>query len=339
MLEDDIAALLTLKAEEDVCAAFVKLVDQHGADAVQAWKEQKNKHRHRLIHIAASKNYADLLHIMVEQFGFDVNAQRDSDKCTPMHLAIFFRKPQSIEKLRDLRADMTLTNQYGESCDAKYEKFNASFKNIIWMDMEFSHGHYESLQNPQLVLEAAVIITDQDLNELGRGQWVVGGYSKEYLQGLGSWHQAAFCDAAPCGEFPPKEQEEAAGHGGNGLFSDILKSDKALEHVSSEIVELILQHCPDKACPLAGMSIQCDREVLKQQMPKVYEVLNHRIIDVSSFIGMAERWLPRKVDHYKADMKLNSNYNHRAVNDCEAAISAMRWIRKHLLVQPEILTG
>lgn len=315
-----------------MCVELVKLVERHGLEAVQQWKDE-SKNRHRLMHIAVCKNYSSLIQIMVGTLGFNVNIPRDSDQCTPMHLAMFYTKAQSIKKLKDLGADLSLKNSYGESCDAKYANFVNSYQHIIWLDMEFTHGHYESLANHQQVLEAGLIITDKDLNELGRGHWVVGGYTQDFLLSLAPWHQEHFCDAQYGGAFPPK----AGAAGGNGLFSDILAATKTLDQVSNEMVKLILQHCPDKACPLAGMSVQCDREVLKLQMPKVYSVLNHRIVDVSSFLGMAERWLPDTLSQHKEHMRSVSNYNHRAINDCESAIHSMRWIRTHMLVQPDIL--
>ena len=45
--------------------------------------------------------------------GFDLNAQRDSDKCTPLHLAMFYKKPSSIDALKALGVDSTLENSYG----------------------------------------------------------------------------------------------------------------------------------------------------------------------------------------------------------------------------------
>ena len=40
--------------------------------------------------------------------------------------------------------------------------------------------------------------------------------------------------------------------------------------------------------------MQCDREVLRERMPRVYRFLNHQILDVSSFLGVLSRWLPEK---------------------------------------------
>mgnify|MGYP002817540158 FL=1 len=102
-----------------------------------------------------------------------------------------------------------------------------------------------------------------------------------------------------------------------------------------QLLALLSKHCVEKACPIAGFSIQCDREVLQREMPEIYAFLNHRIIDVSSFTGMMERWLPDALAAWKEDQGQGpSNYNHRAMNDVEASIETMHWVRRNLLVQP-----
>ena len=54
--------------------------------------------------------------------GFDLNAQRDSDKCTPLHLAIWKNKPEVIKALSEIGVDWTLKNSYGEACDDNRDK-------------------------------------------------------------------------------------------------------------------------------------------------------------------------------------------------------------------------
>ena len=81
--------------------------------------------------------YSISLKAMVEM-GFDLNVQRDSDKCTPLHLAIFFKKPASIDTLKELGVDSTLQNTYGESCDEKYHQLAESKSNIIFLDLELT---------------------------------------------------------------------------------------------------------------------------------------------------------------------------------------------------------
>ncbi|KAJ1474965.1 hypothetical protein T484DRAFT_1830110 [Baffinella frigidus] len=154
-------------------------------------------------------------------------------------------------------------------------------------------------------------------------------FTAEELNGLADFHQRTFRDAAPGGTFPPLENSP-----GNGLFSDVLASATNKEEVSKQVLALLNKHCLEKACPIAGNSIQCDRAQLLTDMPDVYHFLNHRIIDVSSFVGEMERCRPDLLEAWKEDQKASTNYNHRALNDVESSIQSMKWIRAHLFVQP-----
>jgi len=279
-----------------------------------------------LIHFAVSKNYADVVKQMVSKHGFDVNTPRDGDLCTPMHLAMWSKKGDVIETLSGLGADLTLKNIYGEACDNDYAAFIDSKNNIIWLDLELTHAPRRV--DVGEILEAAVIVTDKDLKELGRGQWVISGFTKDQLLGLEDFHQRTYADEGPGGEFPPLE-----GSPGNGLFSDVIASQTTLEAAQAEILELVKQHCPEQACPIAGNSIQCDKEVLKVHMPDVYDFLSHQILDVSTVVGFMSRWLPEKEAEWRMDQQSHASYDHRALHDTESSIQSMRWARSNVFVQ------
>ncbi|CAL1145772.1 unnamed protein product [Cladocopium goreaui] len=192
-------------------------------------------------------------------------------------------------------------------------------QNLIFLDLELTSGFYD-FEDESDILEVAVIVTDKDMEELDRGHWVLGGFSRQHLESLGDFHKENFRDAEPGGEFPPFGPD-----GGNGLFSDVLASRLSLEQVESEVMELIERHCPLGECPLVGYSVQCDREVIKDKMPRLYRHLSHQIIDVSGFFTVARYWLP---DRWQDWDRRSNSYNHRALNDAEDAIEAMRWVRQ-----------
>lgn len=332
-MADPISDLVALPDEEQWLSALPVLVASEGVDKISQWRDA-TKHKHRLVHVATVKDYTRVLELLLAA-GFDLNAQRDSDQCTALHLAIFYKKPRTASLLKKLGVDTTLQNSYGESCDAKYEKLAETMQNIIWLDLELTSGFYDS--TPARILEAAIIITDKDLNELGRGQWVINGFCAEELLALADFHQKTFRDREPGGAFPP-----LADTPGNGLFSEIVASTVTKEAAQEQMLRLMKKHCVEHACPIAGNSIQCDREVLMLEMPQVYSFLNHRILDVSSFTGLMERWLPDSLAAWKLAAAAEASaggavYNHRAINDIESSISTMRWVRSNMLVQPALV--
>ena len=151
-------------------------------------------------------------------------------------------------------------------------------------------------------------------------EWVIH-FDESVLKGLGDWHQGMFKDRSK---------------GGNNLFADVLKSRLTKEEVEDELLDLLKEHCPEGKCPLAGSSIHIDREVLKQEMPKVHKYLHYRIIDVSSFQGIMKRWAPwidRKMKEKLGDHG-QETVNHRAMDDIKWSISVMKEFRP-ILVPPQ----
>eukprot|EP00392_Amoebophrya_sp_AT5.2_P000110 g110.t1 len=374
--------------DDDWVAAARTWSADFGADAVTSWSDPADqKFQHRLVHLAVAKTLPKLLQYLVEELECDVNVQREHDRLTPMHIALWYKKRSAeleknrgrcVDILKEAESiDLTIQNKYGEDCSAKYEELVASYGNLIFLDLEMSCGFYDwanrvesEANTPPRILEIAVVITDKDLNEKGRGTWPVGGFSKQYLEKLGDFHQKNFRDRVnedgtptACAKslFPPLKKKRtaapdatggAANDGevaetvaevepkqeyfrGNGLFSDMMDPDlaKPLQTVESEVLALLKQHCPPNACPLAGASVGCDRELLKTEMPQVYAYLSHRVVDTSTVIaGMMDPWcdpaLDLRDDWKKHQTEHGGNYNHRALNDCESAILTMKWLRK-----------
>ena len=73
--------------------------------------------------MAVAMTFTEVVKVMVAEFGFDPNIPRISDRCTSLHLAIWYKYPEMAGLLISLGADGKLENSYGESCGEKYEKF------------------------------------------------------------------------------------------------------------------------------------------------------------------------------------------------------------------------
>mmetsp|Transcript_35145 Transcript_35145/g.89367 ORF Transcript_35145/g.89367 Transcript_35145/m.89367 type:complete len:343 (-) Transcript_35145:62-1090(-) len=309
-------------------ARIDEIVDSFGVDALKVWTQAAGRHTNNLVQTLACKGWCSALEHLASKHELDLDAKRPSDGCTAAHLAVWYQRQDVYRTLARLGADVHIKNNYGETADEKMMGEREKYENLIFLDLELTRGFYDRDQGPAKILEAAIVVVGKDLSEKGRGQWVVGGYSKEELLALGDFHQQHFRDAAPGGQFPPLEDAEG---GGNGLFTDIAQSDKTLEQVEEAMLALVRKHCPEGACPLVGYSVQCDREVLMLQMPKFYSFLSHQIVDISSFLRMGKTWLPEKM---KLREKRESKYNHRALNDVEDSIETLAWVRDNLFQSP-----
>eukprot|EP00392_Amoebophrya_sp_AT5.2_P017489 g17851.t1 len=390
----DFAPLWETSSEKEWTELITTLIHQYGADAVEKWKhssgaaarqqEQQKPYNvfepgastaapdlnqgSRIIHLCVLRNFPALLHTLVCDYDFDVDITRDSDRNTAMHLALFeTRKKDMVEKLDYLGADLTRKNAYGIECEKAFQAFQNSKENIIFLDLELTKGRimcfYEGEDEvgiPRRIMELACVITDKNLRELGRGSWVIKGFSKEFLLTLPYFHQKNFRDSGHGREFEPireartRERPDewlisqcqtlplASGIGGKRpapgasdirFLKDVLKRCIVLTcNAESECLSLIKEYCPEGACPLSGNSIQCDREILYTETPSIYHYLSHRIIDVSSFLGVAERWMPHKIEMWRAHQRQVSNYNHRALDDTLSSIQSMAWIRENMLL-------
>jgi len=101
--------------EEKMIATFDRnLLPQFGVQALQDHRDASGK-QHAILHELVKKGKAQVLQHLVEHRGFDINVQRETDGCTPLHLAHWHRRPDIVDLLIRLGADTSVQNNYGES--------------------------------------------------------------------------------------------------------------------------------------------------------------------------------------------------------------------------------
>jgi len=184
-----------------------------------------------------------------------------------------------------------------------------------WIDLETT-GFDE---NDNIILEVSMIITDNELTELGRYTSVV-------------------VDADP-DRFLPSDQVRTRddqivvweNHWKTNLIQDIEavcdKSDVLpnLEEVENNLISLMNAHgvdeslmgTPRKLPPMCGSTVSFDRKYIKKYWPELFRLFTHRNIDVSSIRELQKRWRP--------DLPMpRKTGNHRAESDIEASINCLR---------------
>ena len=93
------STLAVLGTQAEWIAKLKELVEKHGFGIVENWCDERGKHKHRLAHIAVKSNFMEGVKVMVFDLGFDPNVRRISDKCTPLHLAIWFKQKEMARLL------------------------------------------------------------------------------------------------------------------------------------------------------------------------------------------------------------------------------------------------
>jgi len=224
---------------------------------------------------------------------------------------------------------------------------------IVWCDIE-STG-----LNPRKdhLLEVAVVITDDELNEVANATVVVQPVGVTNIDAL---------------EMDPKVRKM---HTVNGLFEEVKKTPLHRYEGELQLIDVVkaafknvppveIDSCaqcreskskhstsvppPDMKArllcqaegyngsefvtklvpaitqtPMAGSTISFDRAFLKEHMPKLEAMFSYRSIDVSSLVELAKRWAPGIYDGRpkKADA-------HRGLADVRESINYLRFFRE-----------
>jgi oligoribonuclease len=175
---------------------------------------------------------------------------------------------------------------------------------IVWVDCEMT-GLEVSVDE---ICEIAVVVTDQELNEVDAGLQIVIKPSRKALKNMG--------------EFVTNMHTES------GLIQEIPKG-VSIAKAERQVLEYIKQWVKEeRTAPLAGNSIGTDRMFLNRQMPALDSFLHYRNIDVSSIKELTRRWYPRV--YFQLPKKTG---NHRALADIKESIKELRYYRQTVLVE------
>ncbi|XP_045614386.1 oligoribonuclease, mitochondrial isoform X2 [Procambarus clarkii] len=165
------------------------------------------------------------------------------------------------------------------------------YKNMTGLDVE----------NEQ-IMEAAVIVTDSELNIVAEGPNLVLKVEDKVLDTMNDW----------CKQH----------HGESGLTEACRKSTITLSAAEDQLFQFIVQHTDKGKAPLAGNSVHSDKKFLDKYMPKLMKHLHYRIVDVSTVKELCRRWYP---EEFAAASK--KKVAHRALDDIKESIEELRYYK------------
>ena len=174
-----------------------------------------------------------------------------------------------------------------------------SKQHLIWIDLEMTGLDPER----DVIIEAAVLITDADLNIVADGPDIAIHRSAEELSVMNDWNRQT--------------------HHGSGLIKRVRASDITIEQAEAEILEFVQEWTVKGESPLCGNSVHQDKRFLYREMPTLVEWLHYRIIDVSTVKELAGRWYPDLEKFAKQE-------RHRALDDVRESIDELRWYRQQI---------
>lgn len=176
-----------------------------------------------------------------------------------------------------------------------------SENNIVWIDLEMTGLDI----NTDHIIEAAVIITNKELEIIAELDSIAIHQSDEILENMNEW-----CIKT---------------HGKSGLTKRVQSSKISLDEAEKTMLEFVQKYVPENISPICGNSIWQDRKFLTKYMPSLEGYFHYRMIDVSTVKLLASYWKP------KAAMSFNKTGTHLAINDIRESIAELKHYRKHFI--------
>ena len=173
--------------------------------------------------------------------------------------------------------------------------------NLVWLDLEMTGLDADK----ERIIEAAMIVTDTNLNILAQSPiWVVH-QSDALLAAMDEWNTAT--------------------HTRTGLVERVKVSDLSEAEAEAQMLAFMSQYVPEKTSPMCGNSVHQDRRFMQKYMPQLEAYFHYRNLDVSTLKELAKRWHPEVA---KGVVKKGA---HQALADIEESIEEMCHYRAHFL--------
>jgi len=163
-----------------------------------------------------------------------------------------------------------------------------------------------------VILEVAVMVTDNNLNIVAEGPDIVIYQPDHILERMDNW----------C-----KNQ-----HGKSGLIDAVRSSTYQLFDAEQEVYAFLKPFCPNNRGVMAGSSIWQDKAFVRRHMPRVNELFHYKIVDISSVQELIKRWYSpnRMIETPKSE-------THRALADIKESIEQLRHYKTHFFIPPSLV--
>ncbi len=161
-----------------------------------------------------------------------------------------------------------------------------------------------------VIVEIAVLITDDELTVVAEGPNLVISASAEQLEAM-----------------DPFVREM---HSRSGLLQAIEASTLTLEEAGRAVLGFLKEHIPQaKSVPLAGNSIGTDRRFLAAYLPEIEGWLHYRSVDVSTLKELCRRWYPEALAGAPGKQT-----THRAMDDIKESVAELAYYRTAIFRPP-----
>lgn len=177
---------------------------------------------------------------------------------------------------------------------------------IVWVDLEMTGLNPDHDQ----IIELAMLLTNKELEIIAHGPQLVVNQPLTTLNRMDDWNRRH--------------------HRQSGLWDEVLSSKNTILDAEQQTLKFLRHNYhDDKKLVLAGNSIWQDRRFIIKHMPRVNEMLHHRMIDVSTIKQLNVMWYPEQGAYVKKETA------HRALADIEESVEELRFYRQHLFKEDQ----
>ena len=183
---------------------------------------------------------------------------------------------------------------------------------LAWVDLEMSGLDPDA----DVILEAAFIVTDADLNIVAESpSWAV---------------------RPPPGALDNMDKWNTKTHAKSGLAERCRAAEMDNDEVQREALKFLRKHAEHGRSPMCGNSVCQDRRFMARLMPKLESFFHYRNLDVSALKITAQMHNPKLAELKHADGKESA---HRALDDIRDSIAEMRLYLDRLVVCADDVEG
>jgi len=179
--------------------------------------------------------------------------------------------------------------------------------NLIWIDLEMSGLDVDR----DLILEIAVVVTDEALEVVAEGPNIAIHQADEVLDNMDEWNTTH--------------------HGDSGLTERVRQSQVNEAEAERQVLEFLQQHAVIHRSPMCGNSVHHDRLFLRRFMPELTAFFHYRNLDISTLKELVRRWRP---ELWK--QRQDREPQHVALQDVYDSIEELSFYREHFLRMPEM---
>ncbi|MFN0164393.1 MAG: oligoribonuclease [Burkholderiales bacterium] len=172
---------------------------------------------------------------------------------------------------------------------------------LLWVDMEMTGLSPDT----DRIIEAAIVVTDNELRVVAEGPVVVVHQSDAVLGGMDNWNKAT--------------------HAKSGLIERVRASTLDERAAELSLLDFVRAHVPKGVSPMCGNSVCQDRRFMARTMPELEAWFHYRNLDVSTLKELVKRWKPELAKG------LTKHGKHEALADIMESIEELKYYREHFL--------